>query len=243
MIPSWYLSSTSLHQFSIEKKALFCIRSGKIQQVYVRTDYCARFGNDRKCFHAFHYALKQILSLKEVSWTPQSFILRGSRAEKLRVYILKSARLSFTYCTIWDKPKTSKKHKKQNKTKPQKTTVLSKEEENSQKKLLSSCSAETGEGSSKNLVAKLNYNHLQGKTISTTVFIPTKQPGASRVVLVVKNLPSHAGDIRDVGSIPRWEDPLQEGMVTLSSIPAWRIPWTEEPGGLQGIGPQRVRHN
>ena len=66
-----------------------------------------------------------------VSRTPQSFILRGSRAEKLRVYILKSARLSFTYCTIWDKPKTSKKHKKQNKTKPQKTTVLSKEEENS----------------------------------------------------------------------------------------------------------------
>lgn len=78
----------------------------------MRTDYCARFGNDRKCFHAFHYALKQILSLKDVSWTPQSFILRGSRAEKLRVYILKSARLSFTYCTIWDKPKTSKKHKK-----------------------------------------------------------------------------------------------------------------------------------
>lgn len=50
--------------------------------------------------------------LKGVSWTPQSFILRGSRAEKLRVYILKSVRLSFTYCTIWDKPKTSKKQNK-----------------------------------------------------------------------------------------------------------------------------------
>jgi len=31
-----------------------------------------------------------------------------------------------------------------------------------------------------------------------------------------------------------WEDPLEEEMATLSSIPAWEIPWTEEPGGLQG---------
>ena len=39
------------------------------------------------------------------------------------------------------------------------------------------------------------------------------------------------------------EDPLEEGMATHSSILAWRIPWTEEPGGLQSIGLQRVRHN
>ena len=39
------------------------------------------------------------------------------------------------------------------------------------------------------------------------------------------------------------EDPLEEGMATLSSILAWRIPWTEEPGGLQSIGLQRVGHN
>ena len=39
------------------------------------------------------------------------------------------------------------------------------------------------------------------------------------------------------------EDPLEEGMATHSSIPAWRIPWTEEPGGLQSIGSQRVRHD
>ena len=38
------------------------------------------------------------------------------------------------------------------------------------------------------------------------------------------------------------EDPLEEGMVTHSSTLAWRIPWTEEPGGLQFIGLQRVRH-
>ena len=38
------------------------------------------------------------------------------------------------------------------------------------------------------------------------------------------------------------EDPLEEGMATYSSIPAWRIPWTEEPGGIQFIGSKRVRH-
>ena len=40
-----------------------------------------------------------------------------------------------------------------------------------------------------------------------------------------------------------WEDPLEEGMVTHSSILAWRIPWTEETGGLQPIGSQTVRHD
>ena len=39
------------------------------------------------------------------------------------------------------------------------------------------------------------------------------------------------------------EDPLEEGMATHSSILAWRVPWTEEPGELQCIGSQRVRHN
>ena len=40
-----------------------------------------------------------------------------------------------------------------------------------------------------------------------------------------------------------WEDPLEEGMATHSSILAWRSPWTEEPGGLQSTGSQRVRLN
>ena len=40
-----------------------------------------------------------------------------------------------------------------------------------------------------------------------------------------------------------WEYPLEEGMITHSSILAWRIPWTEEPGGLQSMGSQRVRHD
>ena len=40
-----------------------------------------------------------------------------------------------------------------------------------------------------------------------------------------------------------WEDPLEKGMATHSSIPAWRIPWTEQPDGLQSMGSQRVKHN
>ena len=40
-----------------------------------------------------------------------------------------------------------------------------------------------------------------------------------------------------------WEDPLEKGMATHSSILAWRIPRTEEPGRLQSMGPQRVRYD
>ena len=63
------------------------------------------------------------------------------------------------------------------------------------------------------------------------------------MVLVVKNLPVSAGDVRDVGSIPGWEDLLEEGMATHSSILAWRMPWTEEPGRLQSRGSQKVGHD
>ena len=48
-----------------------------------------------------------------------------------------------------------------------------------------------------------------------------------------------AGAIEDWGQ----EDPLEEGVATYFSVLAWRIPWTEEPGGLQSIGSQRVRHD
>ena len=60
---------------------------------------------------------------------------------------------------------------------------------------------------------------------------------------MVKNPPASAGDIRDVGSIPGQEDPLEEGTATHSSILAWRIPWTEEPGKLKSIGSQTVRYD
>ena len=52
---------------------------------------------------------------------------------------------------------------------------------------------------------------------------------------MVKNPPANTGDF---GWIPALEDPLEEEMATHSSILAWRIPWTEEPGGLQSIGSQ-----
>ena len=55
------------------------------------------------------------------------------------------------------------------------------------------------------------------------------------------NLPANAGDKR-VRSLSG-EDPLEKEMATHSSILAWEIPWTEEPGGLQSIGSQRVGHN
>ena len=60
------------------------------------------------------------------------------------------------------------------------------------------------------------------------------------MVLVVKNLPAmQETQVQFLG----WEDPLEEEIATHSSILAWRIPWTEEPGGLQSMGLQRVGHD
>ena len=67
--------------------------------------------------------------------------------------------------------------------------------------------------------------------------------GDFHVALVVKNPPANAGDVRDSGSIPGSGRPPGGGHETHSSILAWRIPWTEESGGLQSIGSQRVRHD
>ena len=59
------------------------------------------------------------------------------------------------------------------------------------------------------------------------------------MVLVVKNLPANAGDRLKKGEF----EPLEEGMAAHSSILAWGTPWTEEPGGLQSMGSQRVRRD
>ena len=64
----------------------------------------------------------------------------------------------------------------------------------------------------------------------------------SQVVLAVKNLPS-AGDVRDVSPIPGREAPLEHEMAAHSSILAWKIPWTEESGGLRSMGSQRAGRN
>ena len=63
---------------------------------------------------------------------------------------------------------------------------------------------------------------------------------ASLVAQTVKNLPAMQ-EIK-VQSLD-WEDPLEKGMATHSSILTWIIPWIEEPGGLQSMGLQRVRYN
>ena len=62
----------------------------------------------------------------------------------------------------------------------------------------------------------------------------------SLVAQMVKNLPAIQETwVQSLG----WEDPLEKEMATHSSILAWIIPWTEEPGRLQSMGLQRVRHN
>ena len=67
--------------------------------------------------------------------------------------------------------------------------------------------------------------------------------GGAQVALVVKNplimQETQKTHVQSLG----WEDPLEEGMATHSSILARKIPWTEEPSGLQSIGSQRIRHD
>ena len=64
--------------------------------------------------------------------------------------------------------------------------------------------------------------------------------GTSMVGQMVKNLLEvRETHVQSLG----WEDPLEKRMATHFSILAWRIPWTEEPGGLQPMGSLRVRHN
>ena len=71
------------------------------------------------------------------------------------------------------------------------------------------------------------WGHLPGKR-------------ASLVVQTVKNLPAmQEMRVQSLG----WEDPLEKGTTTHSSILVWEIPWTEEPGGLQSIRSQTVGHD
>ena len=78
-----------------------------------------------------------------------------------------------------------------------------------------------------------------GRTESdTTEVTQQQQQQASLVAQMVKNLPAMQETwVRSLG----WEDPLEKGMATHSSILFWRIPWTADSGGPQSMGPQRVR--
>jgi len=63
------------------------------------------------------------------------------------------------------------------------------------------------------------------------------------VVLLVKKLPVNAGVAEVVDLVASWEGRMEEGMATHSSTLAWKIPWMEEPGGLQSMGSLRVGHD
>ena len=78
---------------------------------------------------------------------------------------------------------------------------------------------------------------------NTTIILMSSVISSFPVVLVIKNSPASAGDIRNTGSILGSEDLLEEGTATHSSILAWRITWAEEPGRLQSIGSYRVGHD
>ena len=67
--------------------------------------------------------------------------------------------------------------------------------------------------------------------------------GATQVALEVKNSPANAGDARDSVQSLDGEDLLEKEMATDSSVLAWRIPRSEEPGRLQSMGLQRVGHD
>ena len=72
-----------------------------------------------------------------------------------------------------------------------------------------------------------------GRSLGEGIGYPLQYSWASLVTQMVKNLPAMWETwVRSLG----WEDPLDEGMAVPSSILGWRIPWTEEPGGLQSMG-------
>ena len=81
-----------------------------------------------------------------------------------------------------------------------------------------------------------------GKVEAVTDFLFLTPKRASQVVLVVKNSPANIGDTETWVQSLGGEDPLEKEMATHSSILAWRIIWTEKPGGLQSMESQRVRH-
>ena len=81
---------------------------------------------------------------------------------------------------------------------------------------------------------------LWGHTESDTTEATQQQ---QQVALVVKNLPTNAGDLRDIGLIPGLGRSPGGGRATHSHTLAWRIPWTVEPGGPRFLGSQRVGHN
>ena len=84
------------------------------------------------------------------------------------------------------------------------------------------------------------FDSWVGRILWRRIGYPFQFSWAFLVTQMVKNLPAMWETwVQSLG----WEDPLKEGMATHSSILAWRIPWTEESGGFQPMGSQRVGHD
>ena len=82
--------------------------------------------------------------------------------------------------------------------------------------------------------------HCSPETTTTLLISYSLTFWASLVAQSVKNLPAvQETRVQSLG----WEDPLEKEMATHSSILSWKISWTEEPGGLQSMASQRVRHD
>ena len=89
-------------------------------------------------------------------------------------------------------------------------------------------------------MCKTNLSVLRGHQGITCSFKKFLTAGASQVAQRLKHMPAMRETwVRSLGQ----EDPLEKEMATHSSILAWRIPWMEEPGGLQSTGSQRVGHD
>ena len=85
-----------------------------------------------------------------------------------------------------------------------------------------------------------SWGHARKVSIFHTITVVSQ---ASQAVLVVKSLPPSAAEVRDAGSVLVRKIPRRRAQASHSSVLAWKIPWTEEPGGLQSMRSPRVRHD
>ena len=99
------------------------------------------------------------------------------------------------------------------------------------------------------MLAQFSNLFLHGLKIAVTLSLSNNWEGIYIILgfpggTVVKTPRANVGDAGETGiqSLGQ-EDPLEEKMATHFNIPAWKIPWTEEPHGLQSMGSQRVRHD